>query len=89
MYNPPIKEGVYAVIVNRVPELINLKFGGIENVNLSEVQRETGLTYVTVSKWYKGQVDRADFPTLVRWCIYFDCEVGELLIYKPGAQCHD
>lgn len=73
------------MIHSRVKELIDQQFGGADKVNLSEVQRATGLTYVTVSKWYKGRIDRVDFPTLAVWCKYLECGVGDLLIYKPKA----
>lgn len=66
-------------ILNRVPELVAQKFEGGQ-INMMEVQRDTGLNYITVSKWIKGQVDRADFATLDKWCEYLDCEVGDILI---------
>jgi len=77
------------VIENRVPELIAAKFGGVDKVNLKDVERGTGLPYATVYAWWRERVTRADFPVLVKWCQYLGCEVGELLIYKPGAQHHD
>lgn len=71
------------MIINRVPELVAAKFGGMENVNLSEVQRETGLQYQTVSRWIKNRVDRADFPMLEVWCKYLGVGVGDLLVFEP------
>jgi DNA-binding Xre family transcriptional regulator len=69
-------------VINRVPELTAAKFGGVDKINLKEVERETGLGYPVVSRWVRGKVDRADFPILERWCKYFGVPVGEILVYK-------
>ena len=70
-------------IVNRVPELVAAKFGGDpENVNMLKVQRETGLTYATVSKWVKGQVIRYDADALEVWCKYLKVQPGDILVYR-------
>jgi len=70
-------------IVNRVPELVAKKFGGKKNVNISEVQKDTRLTYATVARWVKGEVDRFDAPALVAWCKYLGVGVGDILVYEP------
>lgn len=67
------------MIVNRVPDLVAEKFGGKDKVNMSQVQRETGLEYQTVLRWMKSRVDRADFPVLDVWCAYLKVGVGDLL----------
>ena len=69
-------------IVNRVPELVANKFGGADKVNLSDVQRDTGLTYSTVSRWVKDRVDRVDFPVLETWCKYLNVQPGDILIFQ-------
>jgi DNA-binding Xre family transcriptional regulator len=69
-------------VINRVPELAAEKFGGKENINLKEIERETELNYGVVSRWVRGKVDRADFPILEVWCKYFKVGVGEILEYK-------
>lgn len=71
-----------STIVNRVPALVAKKFGGADKVSLKQVERDTGLTYATVSSWMKNQINRADFPTLVIWCEYLNCSVGDLLVYE-------
>jgi DNA-binding Xre family transcriptional regulator len=68
------------VIVNRIPELLQIKFGK-RKVNLTEVAEEMGLTYSTVHRWANNRVDRADFPILVAWCKYLNCGVGDILVY--------
>lgn len=72
-------------IVSKVPELVAQKFGGVEKVNLSEVQRDTALTYSTASRWVKGRVDRVDFAVLEVWCKYLGVQPGDILIYREDA----
>lgn len=69
-------------ITQRVPELAAEKFGGKEKINMSEMQKDTRLTYSTVSRWMKGEIDRVDFPVLDTWCKYFGVLPGDILIYK-------
>lgn len=72
-------------IINRVPELVADKFGGKENVNLSQVQRDSKLDYRTVSAWMKNSVVRIDFPTLESWCSYLGVQPGDLFSYVPDG----
>jgi putative transcriptional regulator len=68
-------------IQNRVPDLVAAKFGGKENINVQHVANAVGLTYVSTAKWLKNRIDRVDFPVLEKWCIYLDCQPGDILIY--------
>ena len=70
-------------IINKLPEIVAQKFGGAENINLKAVERESGLNYVTVSRWVKGQIDRVDFATLDTWCEYLHVQPGDILVYEP------
>lgn len=70
------------VIKNRVPELLAKKYKKEGKVNLSEVQRDTGLMYATVHAWAHGHVTRADFNIVERWCAYFKVGVGDILVYE-------
>lgn len=72
------------VIKNRVPELLAAKFGDAP-VNLSHVQRDTGLSYSSVNDWAKGRVARVDLSALEAWCKYLGADVGELLVYTPDT----
>lgn len=73
-------------VINQVPALVAQRFGGQDKVNLSQVERETGLNYITVSRWINNQVNRADFPTLAVWCKYLGVGVGEILVYESGDE---
>lgn len=73
-------------IVNRVPDLLAKKFGGKEKINLTSVQRETGLSYPTVSSWAKDHINRVDFQVLATWCDYLQCQPGDLLTYEHNGE---
>lgn len=66
-------------VVNRVPELAARKFGGVKQINLKQIEKDTDLTYVTVRSWVKGTVNRIDFSTLEIWCKYFGVKPGDIL----------
>ncbi len=71
------------LIENRVAELLAAKFGGKEKVVLQRVAQDMRLTYSTVSRWAKSDVDRIDTPVLEAWCKYLNCGVGDILVYRP------
>lgn len=68
-------------IVNQLPILVANKFGN-GKVNMKQIERDTGLTYATVSAWLKDQINRVDFPTLAIWCKYLDVQPGDILKYE-------
>lgn len=74
------------MIVNHVPQLVNRKFER-ENrrVNLSEVQKDTRLTYSTVYRWMYGEISRFDTPALEAWCKYLGVQPGDILQYKENG----
>ena len=71
---------------NNVPDLIAAKFGGEENVNLSQIQRDTELNYRTIQSWIKRHVDRIDFSTMNTWCKYLGVQPGDLFTYVPDSE---
>ena len=73
-------------IVNRVPELVAEKFGGANKVNVSQIQKDTRLTYSTVARWVKGNVDRFYAPALEAWCKYLGVQPGDILVYEPEKE---
>lgn len=77
------------MITNQVPKLAAAKFGGEDKVNMSEIQKDTRLTYSTVARWIKGKVDRVDFQTLAVWCEYFGVQPGDILVYEPDEADHE
>jgi DNA-binding Xre family transcriptional regulator len=74
------------MIINRVPYLVNRKFEQ-ENrrVNLSEIQKDTRLTYSTVYRWMFGNIHRYDAPAIEAWCKYLGVKVGDILVYEEDG----
>ncbi len=53
-----------------------------QNIALMDVQRETGIAWSTLNSWANNQVSRYDAPVIKALCEYFDCQVGDLLVYE-------
>lgn len=45
----------------------------------TEVARKTGIHVTTISRW-ANQVGRFDSETIAAICVYFDCEISDLLV---------
>ncbi|RCW40665.1 MULTISPECIES: helix-turn-helix transcriptional regulator [unclassified Halanaerobium] len=48
-----------------------------------ELSKKTGLDKNTVSNWYNQKVSRFPANTIEVLCKFFDCQVGDLLVYIP------
>lgn len=55
-------------------------------ITYREVARATGLQASTVTRMANNQVTRFDADTLSALCAYFECELGELLVYEKDEQ---
>jgi len=54
-------------------------FMGEHRLSIQDVHERTGLSRNTVSNLYNDKATRADFDTIERLCLLFDCTVGDLL----------
>lgn len=61
-------------VVSNLPELMAKN----KVKSLSEIQRETGLNRVTLTKIYKDEANRMDFGTTVKLCDYLNCKINDL-----------
>jgi putative transcriptional regulator len=52
------------------------------NIAINDVQRETGIAWSTLNSWANNLVTRYDAPVIQALCDYFDCQVGDLLVYE-------
>ncbi len=52
------------------------------NIAINDVQRETGIAWSTLNAWANNQVTRYDAPVIQALCAYFDCQVGDLLVFE-------
>ncbi len=53
-----------------------------KNIALLDVQRDTGIAWSTLNSWANNQVTRYDAPVIQALCEYFDCQVGDLLVFE-------
>jgi len=54
------------------------------HIPLSEVARETNISWKTLQGWANNQVSRYDAPVIEALCKYLNCTVGDLIIYHQG-----
>jgi len=52
------------------------------SIAIIDVQRETGIAWSTLNSWANNQVTRYDAPVIGALCEYFNCQVGDLLIFE-------
>ncbi len=45
------------------------------------IQRETGVTLQTISRWLQGTVTVAMAKTVIAFCEFLECDVGDLVVY--------
>lgn len=65
------------MIVNHLSRLL-----GERRMSVRELERRTGLAYVTVYNLYAGKSGRVDFATLDRICRALAVQPGDILEYR-------
>lgn len=50
------------------------------HIPLSEVERDTDISWKTLQGWAINKVARYDAPVIEALCKYFECEVGDLIV---------
>ncbi|WP_430623916.1 helix-turn-helix domain-containing protein [Marinimicrobium locisalis] len=56
---------------------------GEHKLKIADVARETGLNRNTVTLLYKETAQKVDLDAINKLCRLFQCEVGDLLEYRP------
>lgn len=64
------------MIVNRLSRLL-----GERRMSIAELQRQTGLSYVTLHSLYSDKSTRIDFETLNKICKALSIQPGDILEY--------
>jgi putative transcriptional regulator len=52
------------------------------SIAINDVQRETGIAWSTLNSWANNQVTRYDAAIISALCVYFNCQVGDLLVFE-------
>lgn len=69
------------MIVNRLSRLL-----GDRRMSISALQRQTGLSYVTLHNLYSHKSTRVDFETLNRICRALNVTPGDILEYTADPE---
>lgn len=70
-------------VVNRFRMLLAEKATKEQHsIAINDVQRETGVAWSTLNSWANNQVTRYDATVIQALCEYFNCQVGDLLIFE-------
>lgn len=74
-------------IVNRVAELLEIK-ARTEGRRISRRQlaKEVGLSLPTLQSWIDNDIKQMPVESLNRWCAYFKCDIGDLLLFQSKPQ---
>lgn len=59
---------------------------GEHKMKIVDVARETGLNRNTVTLLYKETAQRIDLDALDKLCKLFECEVADILEFKPDDE---
>jgi putative transcriptional regulator len=69
------------MIVNRLSRLL-----GERRMSIAELQRRTGLSYVTLHDLYTDKSKRVDFKTLNQICQALGVQPGDILEHVPDPE---
>ena len=53
-----------------------------KRMNISDLHRETGLSRTLLTLMHKDELSRIDLASLNTLCNYFDCEVGDIILFQ-------
>lgn len=70
-----------AHVIVRIKELLEekAKAEGRKPITQDELAEAIGVPQGTLSRWINNKVDRLDTSIMAKLCLYFDCEVGDLI----------
>ena len=61
---------------------------GENKMRISDVARETGLSRATLTLLYKETAQKIDLEALDKLCLFFDCELKDILERAPQETKH-
>jgi putative transcriptional regulator len=61
---------------------------GEHKMRISDVARETGLSRATLTLLYKETAQKIDLEALDKLCLFFDCELKDILERAPQETKH-
>lgn len=76
-----VNEGYIMMIECRLRVLMAEK-----NINIVELSEKIKVNRNTISSLYNGKSRTYNDDILNKLCDFFECTVGDILVYKPGAK---
>ena len=71
----------------RFAELLTAKqFRDGKQWSMREIMKATGFDRAVLIGWRGGTLKRLSSRSIVKLCEFFECEVGELVVYVPDAE---
>lgn len=72
---------------NRLIDLISEKQKRLQRrLEIKEIADATGVSRQAIYKWLNNDAESLYLKTVDAFCKYFECQVGDLLIYEPDDE---
>lgn len=62
---------------------------GKHRCTIEELHKKTGIARGTISNLYHDKVKRYDSDVMERLCLFFDCDISELLVLEDIKETKD
>ena len=56
---------------------------------IEELHKKTGIARGTISNLYHDKVKRYDSDVMVRLCLFFNCDISDLLVLEDNEETED
>jgi len=73
------KTHLKALIIERAGKTGNI-------ITQKEIFEATGISQATLSRWFKGDVDKLDHATTLKLAEFFQCELSDLISLRRDDQ---
>lgn len=50
-----------------------------EPITQKQIAEATGISQPALGRWYKGQIDRLEYDTVIKLMLFFGCQFGDLV----------
>lgn len=57
-----------------------------KKISKNHLSKLTGFRFETIQGYYNGTISRVDLYVLSQFCKVLECEIGDILEYKPSEE---
>lgn len=54
--------------------------------SINQLSKETGITRQTLTRIYNEESNQLDFATIEKLCVFFDCDIADLLYLEEKGE---